>query len=86
MSTPKENTMWQIFSTYTIPKESYYITTNFKNDGDYATFLKTIKERSEEEFSGTVNTNDKILTLSTCKDNFGNRVVMHAKLIKKEVR
>jgi sortase B len=78
--------MWQIFSTYTIPKESYYITTNFKNDGDYATFLKTIKERSEEEFSGTVNTNDKILTLSTCKDNFGNRVVMHAKLIKKEVR
>lgn len=86
MSTPKENTMWQIFSTYTISKESYYITTNFKNDGDYATFLKTIKERSEEEFSGTVNTNDKILTLSTCKDNFGNRVVMHAKLIKKEVR
>lgn len=86
ISTPKENTMWQIFSTYTIPKESYYITTNFKNDGDYATFLKTIKERSEEEFSGTVNTNDKILTLSTCKDNFGNRVVMHAKLIKKEVR
>ena len=86
MSTPKENTMWQIFSTYTIPKESYYITTNFKTDGDYATFLKTIKERSEEEFSGTVNTNDKILTLSTCKDNFGNRVVMHAKLIKKEVR
>ncbi len=86
MSTPKENTMWQIFSTYTIPKESYYITTNFKNNDDYATFLKTIKERSEEEFSGTVNTNDKILTLSTCKDNFGNRVVMHAKLIKKEVR
>lgn len=86
MSTPKENTMWQIFSTYIIPKESYYITTNFKNYGDYATFLKTIKERSEEEFSGTVNTNDKILTLSTCKDNFGNRVVMHAKLIKKESR
>ena len=86
MSTPKENTMWQIFSTYIIPKESYYITPNFKNNDDYATFLKTIKERSEEEFSGTVNTNDKILTLSTCKDNFGNRVVMHAKLIKKEVR
>ena len=33
-----------------------------------------------------VNTNDKILTLSTCKDNFGNRVVMHAKLIKRELR
>ena len=86
ISTPKENTMWQIFSAYTIPKESYYITPNFKSNDDYATFLKTIKDRSEEEFSGTVNTNDKILTLSTCKDNFGNRVVMHAKLIKKEIR
>ena len=49
-------------------------------------FLNTIKSRSEVDFSGTVNTNDKILTLSTCKDNFGNRVVMHAKLIKKEAR
>ena len=38
------------------------------------------------EFSGTVNTNDKVLTLSTCQDNFGNRIVMHAKLIKKELR
>ena len=72
--------MWQIFSTYTIPKESYYITTNFKNDGDYATFLKTIKERSEEEFSGTVNTNDKILTLSTCNTSNTGRLVVHAVL------
>jgi len=86
ISTPYENTMWQVFSVYTIYKESYYITTSFSNDKEYATFLKTIKDRSEKSFSGTVNTNDKILTLSTCKDNFGNRVVMHAKLIKKEKR
>ena len=26
--------------------------------------------------------NDKIITLSTCRDSKGNRVVMHAKLIK----
>ena len=86
LSTPSENTMWQVFSVYTIPKESYYIMTSFSTDESYSEFLNTIKGRSEVDFSGTVNTGDKILTLSTCKDNFGNRVVMHAKLIKKEIR
>ena len=86
LSTPTENTMWQVFSVYTIPKESYYITPSFNSNEAYLEFLNTIKSRSEVDFSGTVNTNDKILTLSTCKDNFGNRVVMHAKLIKKESR
>ena len=86
LSTPTENSMWQIFSAYTIAKESYYITTTFNNSEEYATFLTTLKSRSEVSFSGEVNTSDKILTLSTCKDNFGNRVVMHAKLIKLEKR
>lgn len=86
LSTPTENTMWQVFSVYTIPKESYYITPNFNSNEAYQEFLNTMKSRSEVEFSAEVNTNDKILTLSTCKDNFGNRVVMHAKLIKKELR
>ena len=86
LSTPTENTMWQVFSVYTIPKESYYITPSFNSNEAYLEFLNTIKSRSEVDFSGTVNINDKILTLSTCKDNFGNRVVMHAKLIKRESR
>lgn len=86
LSTPTENTMWQVFSVYTTPKESYYITTTFSDDSAYQEFLNTIKNRSEVEFSGTVNTSDKVLTLSTCQDNFGNRIVMHAKLIKKESR
>lgn len=86
LSTPTENTMWQVFSVYTIPKESYYITPSFNSDEAYGEFLNTMKSRSEVDFSAEVNTNDKILTLSTCKDNFGNRVVMHAKLIKRETR
>ena len=86
LSTPTENTMWQVFSIYTIPKESYYITPSFNSAEAYGEFLNTMKSRSEVEFSAEVNTNDKVLTLSTCKDNFGNRVVMHAKLIKKESR
>ncbi len=86
MSTPTENTMWQVFSVYTIAAESYYITPSFSDTNSYQTFLSTLKGRSEVEFSANLNVNDKILTLSTCQDNFGHRVVMHAKLIKREVR
>ena len=86
LSTPTENTMWQVFSVYSIEKESYYITTSFQSDETYSEFLTTMKNRSEVNFSATVNTQDKILTLSTCKDNFGHRIVMHAKLIKREIR
>lgn len=86
LSTPTENTMWQVFSVYTIAKESYYITPNFPTEGEYNQFLNTLKSRSSVNFSATVNPSDKVLTLSTCKDNFGSRVVMHAKLIKRESR
>lgn len=86
LSTPTENTMWQVFSAYTIEKENYHITPNFNTIEEYNQFLNTLKVRSSVSFSATVNSNDKILTLSVCKDNFGSRVVMHAKLIKKEAR
>lgn len=86
ISTPTENTLWQVFSVYSIKAESYYITTKFSTDEKYETFLNTLKERSVVDFSADININDHILTLSTCKDNFGQRIVMHAKLIKKETR
>ncbi len=85
-STMKENMIWQIFSVYVIPKESYYITTHFKNDDDYKAFLETIKNRSIKDFGTSLDISDKILTLSTCKDYQGNRIAVHAKLIKKETR
>ena len=86
LSTPTENTLWQIVSIYVIKPESYYITTKF-SDGQFKTFIKTIKERSQIDFSGTLNENDKILTLSTCEDIAGTtRLVVHAKLIKLEKR
>ena len=86
LSTPSHNTLWQIFSIYTIPAESYYITTQFDTNS-YNTFLSTIKGRSQIDFSAGVNTNDKVLTLSTCNNDAGTeRLVIHAKLIKKENR
>ena len=84
MSTLKENLIYQIVSVYVIYKENYYIRTSFTND--YAEFLETIKKRSYYDFKTSLNTLDKILTLSTCYDNNGKRLVVHAKLIKKETR
>ncbi len=86
-STPKENTLWQVFSVYSINVESYYLKTKFNSDEEYQAFLNTLKSRSKKNFSASVNSGDKIITLSTCKDVAGSgRVVMHAKLIKKETR
>lgn len=85
-STQKENTLWQVFSVYTIEAESYYITTKFPSNNDFLDFVNTLKKRSNVNFSAIPNENDKILTLSTCKDSKGNRVVMHAKLIKVETK
>ena len=86
VSTPSKNMLWRIFSIYTIPAESYYLTHTFENDDTYNKFLNTITERSVYDFNVKPNTNDHILTLSTCLDNSGNRIVVHAKLIKSEDR
>lgn len=82
LSMEKENTMWQIFSVYKIPEESYYITTKFNSDTDYTKFLDTIKNRSIYDFKTKVTAEDKILTLSTCYSDT-ERTVVHAKLIKR---
>ena len=85
LSTPTENTLWQIYSVYRIKEESYYIKTDFSGD-EYDTWLKDMVKRSEYKFNTSVNKDDKTLTLSSCYDTNGTRVVVHAKLIKKEAR
>lgn len=86
LSTPEKNTLWQIFSIYTIPSESYYLTHTFENDASYQKFIDTMLSRSIYNFGIPVNVEDKILTLSTCLDNNGNRIVIQAKLIKEQSR
>ena len=85
LSTETENTLWQVFSVYHIKTENYYITTDFKNDEEFQKFINTISSRSKLKFDATVDVNDTILTLSTCYKT-DEKVVLHAKLIKKEVR
>lgn len=84
ISTPTENTSWQIFSVYKIKTETYYITTDFTNE-EYEQFLTTIKNRSKYNFNTNLSANDQIITLSTCYSNT-EKTVVHAKLIKKETR
>lgn len=84
VTTPYNKMIFEIFSVYLIPKESYYLTTYFTSDEYFAKFLTEITTRSIYNFNSSVDVKDKILTLSTCKNNFGMRFVVHAKLIKKE--
>lgn len=87
ISTPYSNTVWEIFSLYTIVPEVYYLKTYFKTIEEHQTFLDTIKERSIYHFNDNkLTTDDKVLTLSTCTDDGKKRIVIHAKMIKAEYR
>lgn len=87
ISSISANYNFKIFSVYSIEKEDYYITTSFK-EKEFEKFINTIKKRSYYNFDDEVNTNDKILTLSTCNGYSGTskRLVVHAKLIETELR
>ena len=85
ISTEKENSLWQVFSVYHIPTTSDYLQTDFNDDTTYQKFLDMIKNRSNYNFNTNITSNDNILTLSTCYNN-SDKMVVHAKLIKKEVK
>lgn len=86
MSTPKANTVWKIFSIYTIKPEVYYLRTYFESEEEHRTFIDNLTDRSIYDFQEDVSVNDKILTLSTCTDDGTKRVVIHAKMVKVEYR
>ena len=86
ISTPKKNTLWKIVSIYTIPSESYYLTHTFLDDESYQKFIDTMLGRSIYDFGEDVTVDDKLLTLSTCLDTNGNRIVVQAKLVLEEKR
>lgn len=85
ISTETENSLWQIFSVYRIPTTSDYLQTNFNDETEYQNFLDMIKDRSGHNFDTNVASTDNILTLSTCYNN-SDKMVVHAKLIKKEIK
>ena len=78
--TENEYCTYEIFSAYRIEVEDYYITTKFRNDNEFDTFVKRLKKRSFRDFEVEVSGKDQILTLSTCSDA-DHRVAVHAKKI-----
>ncbi len=74
---------YQVFSSYSITPEDYYINTIFKDNNEFDGFVKKIKSRSVYDYNVEVTGKDKILTLSSCIGDGKKRVVLHAKLIEK---
>lgn len=85
LSTETENTLWQVFSVYHIPTTSDYIKVHFSSNEEFTKWAKMLLDRSAHNFNTSINENDQVLTLSTCY-NDKEKVVLHAKLIKKETR
>lgn len=85
LSTEKENTLWQVFSVYHIKTTSDYIKTSFNSDNQFENFINMILKRSTYNFNTNITKEDRILTLSTCYSNT-ERLVLHAKLIKRETK
>jgi len=73
---------YQVFSVYEDKASDYPITTEFKSDNEYLTFLNTVKKKSKYNFNVDVSEEQSILTLSTCATNNQNRVTLHAINIK----
>ena len=82
--TEKEKIIWQIFSIYYIEKDSFYLQTEFDDKDTFKEFINIIYKRSKIKFDADISSDDKILTLSTCYSK-NKRLVVHAKLIKKEM-
>ena len=76
---------YQVFSTYSIPVEDYYITTDFKDTNEFKNFINVLTKRSVYKYNVSVQETDHILTLSTCTGNGKKRMVLHAKEIINEI-
>lgn len=79
--TEDRNHIYEVFSTYLIRTESYYINTDFNDNAEFYEFLMTIKNRSNYNYNVALTPNDEILTLSSCDSSGNKRVVLHAKKI-----
>lgn len=69
---------YQVFSTYAIKPEDYYINTEFKNNKEFLKFVNVLKKRSTYDFKVDVSKATQILTLSSCRKEGKERVVLHA--------
>jgi len=85
ITTPTDETIWQIFSWHETNVYYNYIQTSFANADEFISFANKLQDKNElkgyfSTFEFTANS--RILTLSTCKgSNPANRVAVHAVLV-----
>ncbi len=84
MVTLDNSYIFEVFSIYHINTTNDYLYTKFNSEEEYKKFLIKIKDRSMHDFDTTVDTKDKIITLSTCYNN-REKMVLHAKLVQKKI-
>jgi len=76
----------EVFAAYETTIDFYYIETEFKSNDAFLKFLDEIQARSAIEMNVEIGPEDKILTLSTCKDSVmsdDHRFVVQGKLVKR---
>ena len=71
---------WEVFSTYKIKETSDYLKINLSDEESKKEFFNKIKNRSVYNYDVELSRDDKIITLSSCYDDY-YRVVLHAKLV-----
>lgn len=86
LTTENKSTLWKIFSVYVTNPDTYYMSIEFSSKSEYEYFLNNLKNKSIHNFNENLNSNDKILTLSTCTNLNTKRLVVHAKLIYEETK
>ena len=74
-----EDLEYQVFSIYKISVTTDYMQTIFADDAERLEFFNMLKDRSIYDFGVELSGDDKIITLSTCADEY-NRYVLHAVL------
>jgi len=76
----------EVFAAYETTIDFYYIETEFTSNDTFLKFIAEIQTRSAIEMDVEIGPEDKILTLSTCKDSVmsdDHRFVIQGKLVKR---
>lgn len=76
-----------VVSAYLTTTKNNYIQTQFKSQQDYTQFLNKTMQSSKIKTATQLNSNDKIVTLSTCEDAYNEtagRIVVVCKLVKQD--
>lgn len=76
--TPTANYRYRIFSCYIVREDGDSYQTDYRDKKEYKDYLEMIQYYSNYDTGIKVNTDDTIISLSTCTVNPNNRFLVHA--------